>query len=47
MSHPTWVMVSFLTELLTSYGGFGKLPYQSKYSNCANDTEVKNFTLLF
>ncbi|CAD5226646.1 unnamed protein product [Bursaphelenchus xylophilus] len=37
MSHPGWVMVSFLTELLSSYGGMGKphLP-----SNCANDTEV-------
>ncbi|KAI1696194.1 neurotransmitter-gated ion-channel ligand binding domain-containing protein [Ditylenchus destructor] len=43
MSHPGWVMVSFLTELLSSYGGFGKLPpaHASPYqSNCANDTEV-------
>lgn len=30
-------MVSFLTELLSSYGGFGRLPTTS---NCANDTEV-------
>src|ERR1700758_2407948 len=37
MSHPGWVMVSFLTELLSSYGGFGRLPTST---NCANDTEV-------
>lgn len=37
MSHPGWVMVSFLTELLSSYGGFGKLP---NHRHCANDTEV-------
>uniref|UniRef100_A0A914YBC8 Uncharacterized protein n=1 Tax=Panagrolaimus superbus TaxID=310955 RepID=A0A914YBC8_9BILA len=37
MSHPGWVMVSFLTELLSSYGGFGKTPYSP---GCANDTEV-------
>ena len=36
MSHPGWVMVSFLTELLSSYGGLGKLPP----TNCANDTEI-------
>uniref|UniRef100_A0A915EX23 Uncharacterized protein n=1 Tax=Ditylenchus dipsaci TaxID=166011 RepID=A0A915EX23_9BILA len=43
MSHPGWVMVSFLTELLSSYGGFGKLPPSSSspfQSHCANDTEV-------
>lgn len=37
MSHPGWVMVSFLTELLSSYGGLGKTPYSP---GCANDTEV-------
>uniref|UniRef100_A0A7E4VP77 Neur_chan_LBD domain-containing protein n=1 Tax=Panagrellus redivivus TaxID=6233 RepID=A0A7E4VP77_PANRE len=37
MSHPGWVMVSFLTELLSSYGGYGKLPYSP---HCANDTEI-------
>lgn len=47
MSHPGWVMVSFLTELLSSYGGFGKLPLSHAahmpphMRNCANDTEVK------
>ncbi|KAF8374498.1 acc-1 [Pristionchus pacificus] len=39
MSHPAWVMVSFLTELLSSYGGHG---YNS---NCANDTEIINALL--
>jgi hypothetical protein len=37
MSHPGWVMVSFLTELLSSYGGMGNV---STSPNCANDTEV-------
>lgn len=36
MSHPGWVMVSFLTELLSSYGGLGNV----SAANCANDTEV-------
>uniref|UniRef100_F1L3F4 Ligand-gated ion channel 50 n=1 Tax=Ascaris suum TaxID=6253 RepID=F1L3F4_ASCSU len=35
MSHPGWVMVSFLTELLSSYGGLGQ-----SSSRCANDTEI-------
>ncbi|TMS37609.1 hypothetical protein L596_004505 [Steinernema carpocapsae] len=36
MSHPGWVMVSFLTELLSSYGGIsGTMP-----AHCANDTEI-------
>lgn len=35
MSHPNWVMVSFLTELLSTYGGLGEVNGQ-----CANDTEV-------
>ncbi|KAL3094300.1 hypothetical protein niasHS_004056 [Heterodera schachtii] len=45
MSHPGWMIVSFLTELLSSYGGFGKLPpshnpaFSSRHA-CANDTEV-------
>ncbi|KAI6221132.1 Ligand-gated ion channel 50 [Aphelenchoides besseyi] len=37
MSHPGWVMVSFLTELLSSYGGVSKMTPQT---TCANDTEV-------
>ncbi|KAI6176179.1 Ligand-gated ion channel 50 [Aphelenchoides bicaudatus] len=37
MSNPHWVMVSFLTELLSSYGGMGNISTQP---NCANDTEV-------
>uniref|UniRef100_A0A914I6H2 Uncharacterized protein n=1 Tax=Globodera rostochiensis TaxID=31243 RepID=A0A914I6H2_GLORO len=44
MSHPGWMIVSFLTELLGSYGGFGKLPpsHNPAFSRpaCANDTEV-------
>nr|CAD2202158.1 unnamed protein product [Meloidogyne enterolobii] len=44
MGHPSWMIVSFLTELLSSYGGFGKLPPSHNLLNlrpsCANDTEV-------
>ncbi|PAV85787.1 hypothetical protein WR25_25095 [Diploscapter pachys] len=36
MSHPSWVMISMLTELLTSQsGGMGK-----PNGECANDTEI-------
>ncbi|EYB86942.1 hypothetical protein Y032_0271g907 [Ancylostoma ceylanicum] len=39
MNHPAWVMVSFLAELLASYG-LGK-----SHEHCANDTDIIN-TLL-
>ncbi|KAL3981575.1 Neurotransmitter-gated ion-channel ligand binding domain family protein [Acanthocheilonema viteae] len=35
MSHPGWVMVSFLTELLSSYGSHGQ-----PSSTCADDTKI-------
>ncbi|CAI4227846.1 unnamed protein product [Auanema sp. JU1783] len=40
MSHPGWVMVSLLTELLSSYGGHGRPDL-----NCANDTDIINSLL--
>lgn len=40
MSHPGWVMVSLLTELLSSYGGMSK-----PSDVCANDTTVINALL--
>ncbi|CAL2039519.1 unnamed protein product [Caenorhabditis brenneri] len=41
MSHPGWVMVSFLTELLSqSSKGIAQ-----SLDNCANDTEISNALL--
>lgn len=48
MSHPNWVMVSFLT-LLSLYSGFIKMPFSQAahmlphMQKCANDTEVIKF----
>ncbi|VDK87238.1 unnamed protein product [Onchocerca ochengi] len=38
MSHPGWVMISFLTELLSSYGSHGQS--SSPLSMCADDTKI-------
>lgn len=46
MSHPGWVMVSFLTELLSTtypangYGISGHMYGNEMLPSCANDTEI-------
>jgi hypothetical protein len=40
MSHPGWVMVSFLTELFSTYSGGDTNTLIPPIHHCANDTDI-------